>query len=452
MIMNKHLLTAAILGASLNLASGQAAAAMTAEEVARLSADLTPVGAIRAGNADGSIPEWTGGLTTPPAGFDREQGYPNPFADEEPLMVITAANMDQYADRLTEGHKAMLARFPDSYRIPVYPTHRTAVIPAEEHEIIRSESPTVELAPGGNGLVNFNQTNVPFPIPKEGIEVIWNHLTRYRASGYRDYPTEAVVQGNGSFTPVVRERRLTMAAAMDDAEDNRLFYYWNKALEPTSVAGSQLLVHEPINHISEQRLAWRYNPGARRVLRAPEVGYDSPPITSDGLRTNDSTDMFNGAPDKYNWELVGKQEMLIPYNTYQLADKGLAYTDIIGAGHINQDLTRYELHRVWVVEATLKDGERHIYSKRRFYIDEDSWSIALAEDYDGRGELWRVEEAHQIHYYDQLVPAHHLEAVYDLQSNRYIAYNLQNEEPVVEFGPQGSVGDYSPAVLRRRGR
>lgn len=450
--MKNHMLSAAIIGATLSLASGQAAAAMTDEEVARLGADLTPVGAIQAGNEDGTIPAWTGGLTQVPAGFDRAKGYIDPFADEEPLFVITAQNMGEYAGKLTDGHKAMLEKHPETYTIPVYPTHRTAVIPAEEHEIIKNESKNVELAAEGNGLANFDQTNVPFPIPKAGIEVIWNHLTRYRAGGYRDYPTEAVVQGNGAFTPVVRERRVAMAAAMEDAEDNRLFYFWSKALKPNSVAGSQLLIHEPINHIKEQRLAWRYNPGQRRVVRAPEVGYDSPPITSDGLRTTDSTDMFNGAPDKYNWDLVGKEEMYIPYNTYKLADKSLKYSDIVNKGHVNQDLTRYELHRVWVVEATLKEGERHIYAKRRFYVDEDSWSVALVEEYDGRGELWRVSEAHQIQYYDKLVPAHHLETVYDLQASRYIAYNLQNEEPVVEFGPQGSVGDYSPAVLRRRGR
>lgn len=450
--MNKNLLSAAILGITLGLVSIQATADMTDEEVARLGADLTPVGAEKAGNEDGTIPEWTGGLTEAPEGFDRSKGYKDPFAGESPKFTITAANMGEHADKLTEGQKAMLNKFPDSYKMPVYPTHRTAALPQAEYDLIRTESKNVKLADGGYGLENFDQTNVPFPIPENALEVLWNHLTRYRAGGYKDFPTEAVVQTSGAFTPIIRERRITMAAAMENPEDNRLFYYWNKALEPASVSGSQLLIHEPINHVKEQRLAWRYNPGQRRVLRAPEVGYDSPTIASDGLRTIDSTDMYNGAPDKYNWTLVGKKEMYIPYNSYKLDDKALEYTDIIKANHINQDLTRYELHRVWVIEADLKDGERHLYAKRRFYVDEDSWTIATTDLYDGRGDLWRTEEAHMVQHYDALVPNFLAMLTYDIQASRYLVFNLQNEEDAIEYGPQDDVGGYSPAVLRRRGR
>ena len=89
--------------------------------------------------------------------------------------------------------------------------------------------------------------------------------------------------------------------------------------------------------------------------------------------------MFNGAPDRYDWKLIGKKELYIPYNAYRLDSPQLKYSDIIKPGHINRDLTRYELHRVWEVEATLKTGERHIYAKRHFFIDEDTgrlqWSI-----------------------------------------------------------------------------
>lgn len=450
--MTKHLFSTALLGLALCLMSGQAASTMTDKEVARLGDDLTPVGAERAGNAEGTIPEWTGGLTQAPQGFDRKNGYIDPFADEKPKFTITASNMAKYEDHLTEGQKAMLRRFPESYQIPVYPTHRTAALPQAQYDLIKTESKNVELAGNGEGLLNFDQTSVPFPIPDNALEILWNHLTRYRAGGFLSFPTESVVQSNGAFTPIVRERRVTVASAMENPKDNRLFYLWDKTIEPASVAGSQLLVHEPINHIKEQRQAWRYNPGQRRVLRAPEVGYDSPGLTSDGLRTIDSTDMFSGAPDKYNWTLVGKKEVYIPYNSYKLADHSLKYTDIIQAKHINQALTRYELHPVWVIEANLKKGERHLYAKRRFYIDQDSWAIVASDLYDGRGDLWRTEEAHQIHYYDVLVQASCAQVTYDLQSARYLIVGLQNEEPVIEFGPQGEASFYSPAMLRRRGR
>src|SRR5690606_5966560 len=178
----------------------------------------------------------------------------------------------------------------------------------------------------------------------------------------------------------------------------------------------------PIDQTREARLAWTYNPGQRRVLRAPEAAYDSPLSTSDGLRTYDTIDVYNGATDKYDWKLLSKKEMLVPYNTYKLASRNLKYKDIIQANHLNQDLLRYEMHRVWVVEATLKPGERHIYAKRVFYIDEDSWSILGADLYDGRGELWRVQEAHSLQRYDVLSAIHISEVVYDLQARRYAVY------------------------------
>jgi hypothetical protein len=207
-----------------------------------------------------------------------------------------------------------------------------------------------------------------------------------------------------------------------------------------------------MDQTKEGRLAWVYNPGQRRVLRAPEISYDSPVNTADGLRTNDMVDMFNGAPDKYDWKLVGKKEMLVPYNTYKLADRTLKYEQIIQPNHLNQDLVRYEPHRVWVVEATLKPGERHIYAKRTFYLDEDSWGILGADLYDGRGDLWRVQEAHSLQRYDVLSAIHISDVSYDLQARRYITYGLENEEKHTKFGITAELKDFSPAALRRSGR
>jgi hypothetical protein len=447
--MKHPLLNATLL--ALALASVGANAKMDASELARLGQDLTPTGAEKAANADGSIPAWTGGLVTAPGGYQADKGYVDPFASEKPLYTITAANMAQYAGKLTAGHQAMLQKFA-TYKMPVYASHRTAGLPASEYEQVRKEGPGVELAEGGNGLANYQKTSVPFPIPHSGVEVIYNHLTRYRTSGTKTFPTEMVVQSNGSFTPIRREISQVMASSMDTPEPNRLYYYISKVTGPESVAGSITLVQEPIDQTKEPRLAWQYNPGQRRVLRAPEIAYDSPNALSDGLRTYDMADMYNGSPDKYQWKLVGKKEMLVPYNTYKLADTSLKYADILQANHLNQDLLRYELHRVWVVEATLKPSERHIYAKRVFYVDEDSWSILAVDLFDGRGELWRLQEAHALQRYDVQSYLQVSDVAYDLQARRYEIYGLENEERRPQFNLKAKLSDYSPAALRRSGR
>jgi hypothetical protein len=449
--MNKNLLSAAIVGGLLCLSSHAALAKMDAADIARLGKDLTPTGAEQAASADGKVPAWTGGLTKAPAGYSADKGYIDPFASEKPLYTVTSANMAQYADLLSPGYKALLQKYPD-YKLNVYPSHRTAALPADEYAEIAKEAGKVELANNGNGLLNYEKTSVPFPQPKTGMEAIYNHLVRYRAGGYQYFPTEMVVQANGNFTPVRREVEIMMASAMGNPEPNRLYYYLGKVTSPESVAGNLTLVHEPMDQTKEGRLAWVYNPGQRRVLRAPEISYDSPVNTADGLRTNDMVDMFNGAPDKYDWKLVGKKEMLVPYNTYKLADRTLKYEQIIQPNHLNQDLVRYEPHRVWVVEATLKPGERHIYAKRTFYLDEDSWGILGADLYDGRGDLWRVQEAHSLQRYDVLSAIHISDVSYDLQARRYITYGLENEEKHTKFGITAELKDFSPAALRRSGR
>jgi hypothetical protein len=233
---------------------------------------------------------------------------------------------------------------------------------------------------------------------------------------------------------------------------NVLLFFKQRVTAPSRLAGNVLLVHETIDQVKEPRLAWVYNAGQRRVRRAPQVAYDGPGTAADGMRTSDNFDMFSGAPDRYDWKLVGKKEMYIPYNSYKLEQPNLKYDDIIKAGHINQDLTRYELHRVWEVEATVKSGERHIYAKRHLFFDEDSWQIALADHYDGRGQLWRVGEGHAVSHYQQQVPTYTLEALYDLIAGRYIALGMKNEEKRgVEFGFKANSADYTPAALRNAG-
>ncbi|WP_372966715.1 DUF1329 domain-containing protein [Marinobacter sp.] len=451
MKLNKKLLATGVLAAS--LCAGQAWGAVSAGEAAKLGDTLTPMGAEKAGNG-GAIPAWTGGLTTPPADYKGDGIYVDPFPSETAEFVIDQSNVDQYADKLSPGQVAMIRQYPD-YNIPVYKTHRTATYPQDVMDETIENATTVELIQNGNGLGGYENAT-PFPIPQNGLEVIWNHITRYRGGSVQRNVGQVTPTASGDFSVVKFQDELTWNTYLDDYEkgqdDNVLFYFKQAITAPARLAGNVLLVHETIDQVKEPRRAWVYNAGQRRVRRAPQVAYDGPGTASDGMRTSDNLDMFNGAPDRYNWELIGKKEMYIPYNSYKLIDRNLGYSDIIKAGHINQSLTRYELHRVWHVRATLKEGERHVYAQRDFYIDEDSWQAAVIDHYDGRGELWRVAEAHSMQFYDKDVPWYAIEVLYDLLSGRYLALGLTNEENnPYSFGVDRQARDYTPAALRRAG-
>ncbi len=441
---------------ALTLLASSVMAAVSEQEAAQLGTTLTPLGAEKAGNADGSIPAWDGGLPTNAGAVDGKGFLADPFAGEQPLFTITAANAAQYQDKLSAGQLAMLKRYAD-YKIPVYPTHRTAAVPEAIYAAAKNSALNTTPVDGGNGLQNFSDSRYyAFPIPKSGVEVVWNHITRYRGGNVRRWITQATPQTNGSYSLVKFEDEVAFPADMPDVDpvkaSNILLYFKQRVTAPSRLAGNVLLVHETIDQVKEPRLAWIYNAGQRRVRRAPQVAYDGPGTAADGMRTADNFDLFSGAPDRYDWKLVGKKEMYIPYNSYKLDSPALKYDDVLKAGHINQDLTRYELHRVWEVEATLKSGERHIYAKRHMYFDEDSWQLALVDHYDGRGQLWRVAEGHAQSYYNHQVPGYTLEALYDIVAGRYLALGMKNEEKsAYAFGFDASAADYTPAALRSSG-
>lgn len=438
------------------LAVTDARAAVSADQAAQLKSSLTPMGAEKAGNAAGTIPAWSGGLTSAPAGYKGPGAHHvDPFAGEKPKFVITKANLDQYKANLTAGQIALFNAYPDSYQMPVYETHRTGSAPQWIYDNIYKNATSAKLVEGGNGFSDA-YGGVPFPIPKSGVEAVWNHIARYRGTYIVRRSSQAGVQRNGAYSLVTSQDealfRFYDPKGSYDKLGNTLFYYMTFTTAPARLAGNGALVQETLDQVKEPRQAWGYNPGQRRVRRAPTLAYDTPIEDSDGLRTADDTDMYNGAPDRYDWKLVGKQELYIPYNNYKLDDPKLKYADIIKPGHLNQDLTRYELHRVWHVTATLKPGERHIYAKRDFFIDEDTWQAVEIDHYDGRGTLWRVAEAFNQYYYNYQVPWYTAETLYDLLSGRYLVLGLKNEEKsAYDFNYSASESDFTPAALRQEG-
>ena len=423
----------------------------------QLGVTLTPLGAQKAGNAAGTIPPWTGGLVTPPAGYPGS-GHPHvdPFPADKPMFTITAANLAQYRDHLSPGQLALFKTYPDTFRMPVYVSRRTGAAPQWLYDNTRHNAANAVLAPDGNGFTGA-QGGIPFPIPASGVEALWNHIARYRGIYVERRAAEVAVQRNGSYVPIVAEQqglfRFYDPQPAADTNDNMLFYYLNQIRSPARLAGGVVLVHEPLDQVREPRQAWIYNPGQRRVRRAPSLAYDTPISSADGLRTADDTDMFNGSPDRYDWRLVGKQELYIPYNNYRLGQRSVKYADLIKPGHLNPEFTRYELHRVWVVEGTLKPGARHLYAKRRLYLDEDSWQAAVVDQYDGRGELWRVSMAYLKNFYELPTTWSALDVFHDLQARRYHVQHLDNEEAsTVDFSrPIPAAADFSPAALRRMG-
>jgi len=443
------------------LVSSATQAGVSVTEAEQLKTVLTPMGAQREGNGR-DIPPWRGGLSMPPEGYNKPgQHHLDPYPQDKPLFVITAQNMTQYSEHLTEGQKELFRTYPDTFRMPVYQTRRTAAAPEWVYENTYKNAIRAELSDGGNSLM-YAYGGIPFPIlsnsEQAGIQAVWNHITRWRGTYLQIQASEVAVYKDGKFTPTTVEQQVEFNYYRNDKTiedlDNLLFYYLSVTKAPARLAGGAVLVHEPLNQANEARQAWGYNAGQRRVRRAPNLAYDTPIAAADGLRYADDTDIYNGSPDRYNWKLVKKKEVYIPYNNYRLTSNEASYNDVLRPGHLNPELTRYEKHRVWVVEGTLKDDQRHVYSKRVFYIDEDTWSIAVADQYDMNGQLWRVSMAYIKTYYELPVTWTGMDVFHDLRDRRYHVQGMTNEEPeeIDYSNPPPGYRYFTPAELRRRGR
>lgn len=457
---------------ALVMTASTAQAGVSKAQAAKLGKSLTPFGAQVEGNGKDvstgfGIPDWTGGLTSEdiPASYTQAgQYHPSPFPDDKVLFTINAQNKAKYAEKLTIGTKALMETYPDTFFMDVYRSRRTTSAPQWVYDNTKKNAVTAELVDGGNGVVNaFGGT--PFPIlhgssEQKALQAIWNHIMRWRGVFVVLTGAQIPVQANGDFVPVINRQEVYFKyydpEYSADELDNTMFYYLTVVKAPPRLAGGVVLVRETLNQTKEPRQAWGYNPGLRRVRRAPNIAYDMPVPEADGIITAEEIDMYNGSPHKYNWKLVYDHpvEKFIPYNNYRLNTNELSYDEVIQPGHIKSDLVRWELHRVWVIEGTLKPSERHIYKKRIFYIDADSWQLVESDVYDSRGELWRVGLAMMMNFYEVPTQWSVIDVHHDLRSKRYYVVHL----PVKGEGdrdftqPVPNRRYFSPAALMRRGR
>jgi hypothetical protein len=430
-------------------------AGVPADQANRLGNDLTPMGAEKGGSGD--VPAWTGGITSPPAGikFDpKSQNPPNPFPGDKPKFTITAANAAQYADRLDEGHKAMLKQFA-TYKMNVYESRRTCSVPSYVYAATKNNAVVASLTADGEGVTG-GITGAPFPIASNAMEMVWNQKLRFLPHKLtRNYAT-APVQSNGSYNVIKFQDEAIIRwtdPSKKKAEDlnNIALMYIQNTVAPARLAGNVILVHESLNGTAEPRKAWSYNPGQRRTRRAPDISYDNPGFNTDAMSTADAFTGFNGALDRYDWGVRGRSVKFIPYNAYALMNS--TYTSLLKPGHLNQDLVRYEPHRVWTVEAKLKAGSRHLYARRVLHLDEDSHGVVGGELYDARGNLWRYQELHTVNFYHVPLCFAAAEIVYDLQGQgRYLAGSMIIEEKPINFSADElQESRYTPEALRTIG-
>jgi len=387
-----------LASAGMVLAAHGHAAAVTAEEAGQLKSTLTPLGAEKAGNKDGSIPAWDGGYTKAIPAANGRRG--DPFKDEKPILTITAKNADQYAGRLTEGTLAMLKKYPETYRVEVYPTHRTAVAPAWVVENTFKNATRAKIA---NGIPSGAYGGIPFPIPKSGAEVMYNHLLRWRGSSmqweFSHYQVTAdgrmVLTSDGSLD---LQNPYYLEGGSPEEFDKRGEYYMIhlRTQAPAIRAGEQVIGRDNID--GELSQGWVYLTGQRRVRKLPNPCCDLPAAATAGLMLTDELEVWTGRLSRFDWKLVGKKEMYIPYNTNKILNVKNDQ-ELLTKNHLNPDVLRWELHRVYVVDATLKGGQRHQVSKSRYYCDEDTWHCVLADRWDGNGQLWR-----SLWYLTQVMP------------------------------------------------
>jgi hypothetical protein len=425
--------------------------AVSADEAAKLKSELTPLGAEKGGNKDGSIPAWEGGYTKAPGGWKAGTPRPDPFAADKPLYSITARNVAQYADKLSDGQQALLKKYSD-YRIDVYPTHRSACAPQYVYDDTFKNATRAKSSADGYSIEGA-YGGIPFPIPKTGAEVMWNHQLRWQGDSVLYLAGSYVVSGGKAVLASVTRNEMNFPYYFKDGSletfKGEYWHLYQVTSAPSYKAGETILLRDPVDYVGKGRQAWQYLVGQRRVRKAPTIAYDTPNSVTSGVDFFDEVSLFIGAPDRYEWKLIGKKEMIVPYN---MNDFFLHKVDeVLSPNYLNPDFVRWELHRVWVVEASLAQGKRHVIPKKKYYVDEDTWNALLYDGWDAQGQLWHTGMALPFNGFEYPGQMFYPFSIYDLLKGSYQA-TIFNEQPVqygrVDRWPESN---FTPESMAARG-
>lgn len=391
---------------------------------------LSPIGSEKAGNAAGTIPAYSGKAPNAPEGHEvgSQERRPSPYNDA-PLFSITAENADQYAEQL-DGMIEVFKKYPN-YRMDIYPSHRDVEYPQYVLDNTQKNLTACKETAAGATLEGC-YAGIPFPVPTTGTQVMWNHLLQF--SGY-EYASPGGTSG-WIVTPSGRPILQTISTSYTRSD----FYNPNAQgphpssliyakiiqgdLAPARKVGGVILIHNSLDTVNTGNRIYQYVPGQRRVKLAPDLAYDTPNPNSGGIYTMDDSKGFFGALDRYDFELAGKKEKFIMYNNFSMNDyKACEEKKIMeNANFPHPDCVRWELHRVWQVDAKLKDGYRHVYPTRTFYWDEDAPGAGSAENYDMAGSLYRVSNNVTIPFYSSEKGANSDSTIFmDLQTGAWAA-------------------------------
>ncbi len=388
-------------------------------------------------------------MVTAPKGYVPGRQSPDPYLEDGRWFTVGPDDLERYKIRLSAGLQALLTKYPKTFEIPVFPSRRSAAAPQRVYEASLENATRATL--GGNGLVlGGARVGVPFPIPANGVQAMWNHLLRWRGTAVtRTGQTVLLSSDAGMSSRLYREDIAFPYAA---GEGGKPLLYRRTTLLPQEEAGTTLIAQSTLDPIQAGFQAWLRTGERGRVVPAPDFLYETPDPATGGVCTADMLDMFSGPLDRFDFTLVTRREMYVPYNAYRVNAANLAPSEFLWYGHPSPQFLRYEMHRVWVVDARLKPNFQHSLPDRTYYLDEDSWQIVMAEHYNGKGDLLRYCEAHNVAHWQvpAFLPA--VEFAFDLTSDRYVARGIDNLQRPPVFDKPLKPEEFTPASLIRRGR
>ena len=408
---------------------------------------LTPLGGLLEGNSEGSIPLWIGGGLSSSDLIN--------LTTEQAKLIINIQNYKKHIHRLSSAQIQMIERFPDSYKIYIYKTLRTQHAPQWLYNATEKNKTSAKLENEGT-LLSGTWPGVPFPIPKSGVEIVWNHLLSWRGVSFEANMTETVVypKKKMELNTSIKTVFYYFDKKRHELTNSKILSYLSSITAPAALAGDKLLVSDYANTTKKPRQTWIYLSNTRKVQRVPAATFDNILSNSGGLRLADEVNMYNGSPELYQWKVIEKKEIYIPYNNQNIAFSNIKKENLLTPNHINSSLIRNELHRVWVLEGTLKEGKQHIYPRRIFYIDEDSWTIVISESYNKKNELWRSAFSHPVYYPSMPGVFSGLDSFYDSKRAMYYSqwFRLEGHEGIKFKDTLYNKRNFSPSALRREAK